>query len=175
MTESRTAEGTAYDDQNTGSETSFARAEEWLRECMLKHDHCNEVNTPKGWVPSRLIDVGIRYPFPDTIKLRETKSRQTPIRYAALSHCWGAMQPIQLLKGNLQALMDGIPTADLPKTFQDAVYVTQKFGIQYLWIDSLRGHNPLPWSHSTALRGSSWSTKNPASTPETMLLVEVTL
>jgi len=47
VTESRTAGGTAYDDQNTGSETSFARAEEWLRECMLKHDHCNEVNTPK--------------------------------------------------------------------------------------------------------------------------------
>ena len=33
--------------------------------------------------------------------------------------------------------MDGIFTASLPKTFQDAVYVTRKFGIQYLWIDSL--------------------------------------
>lgn len=32
---------------------------------------------------------------------------------------------------------DGIKDDALPKTFQDAITVTRKLGIQYLWIDSL--------------------------------------
>jgi hypothetical protein len=137
MTEGSTVTGASYYDHNTSSETSFAMAAEWLRECTLKHDRCNRVNTPKEWAPNRLIDVGSRSPFPDIIKLKQTKSWKTPIRYAALSHCWGAIQPLKLLQSNLHALMDGILLVNLPKTFQDAVYTTRKLGIQYLWIDSL--------------------------------------
>ncbi|SCO92101.1 uncharacterized protein FRV6_16229 [Fusarium oxysporum] len=132
-----TAEGAAYDDHGTGSETSFAKAKEWFHECVLKHDNCNGVNTPKNWIPSRLIDVGSRPPFPDTIKLRQTKGWQTSVQYAALSHCWGAVQPFKLLQRNVHVLMSGISTVDLPKTFRDAIYATRKFGLQYLWIDSL--------------------------------------
>ncbi|KAL3952359.1 hypothetical protein ACCO45_012302 [Purpureocillium lilacinum] len=132
-----TADGAANDYHGTGSESSFVRAQEWLRECLLKHDNCNGINTPKNWVPTRLIDVGLRSSFPDTIKLRQTKDWQTPMPYAALSHCWGAVQPFKLLQSNLHALMNGIATVDLPKTFQDAIYATRKLGIRYLWIDSL--------------------------------------
>lgn len=132
-----TANSASYHDHTTSPETSFVRAAEWLRECMLNHDSCNAVNTPKEWAPNRLIDVGSRSPFPDKIKLKQTKGWQTPIRYAALSHCWGAVQPRTLLQSNLHALMDGILLVDLPKSFQDAIYTTRKLGIQYLWIDSL--------------------------------------
>ena len=34
-------------------------------------------------------------------------------------------------------LYNGISVSMLPKTFQDAVYVTRILGIRYLWIDSL--------------------------------------
>lgn len=137
VTEGPTANSASYNDHNTSSETSFARAAEWLRECMLEHDSCSGVNTPKEWAPTRLIDVGSSSPFPDIVKLKQTKGWQTPIRYAALSHCWGAVQPLKLLQSNLHVLMDGICLANLPKSFQDAVYTTRKLGIQYLWIDSL--------------------------------------
>lgn len=129
--------GAAYDYHGTGSETSFAKAKEWFHECILEHDNCNGVNIPKNWIPSRLIDVGSRPPFPDTVKLRQTKDWQTSVQYAALSHCWGAVQPIKLLQKNVHTLMSGISTVDLPKTFRDAIYATRKFGLQYLWIDSL--------------------------------------
>ena len=33
--------------------------------------------------------------------------------------------------------MNGIPFSELPRTFQDAVHITRRLGIQYLWIDSL--------------------------------------
>lgn len=137
VTEAPTANSASYNDYNTSSESSFARAVGWLRECMLEHDSCNEVNVPKEWSPNRLIDVGPSPPFPDIIKLKQTKGWQAPIRYAALSHCWGATQPRKLLQSNLHEFMNGIFLADLPRSFQEAAYTTRKLGIQYLWIDSL--------------------------------------
>jgi hypothetical protein len=125
------------DDDHTSSKTSFTRAAEWLHECTGKHDNCNGMDTPKDWAPSRLLDVGSTATFADKIKLKQTKGWQTPIRYAALSHCWGAVKPFKLLQSNLPALMDGILLETLPNSFQDAVYATRKLGIQYLWIDSL--------------------------------------
>jgi hypothetical protein len=41
------------------------------------------------------------------------------------------------LKSTLPEYMKGITTSNLPRTFQDAVTVTKKLGISYLWIDSL--------------------------------------
>ncbi|KAI8632539.1 heterokaryon incompatibility protein-domain-containing protein [Xylariaceae sp. FL1651] len=137
VTDAPTTKDASRGDRNTGSETSFARAAKWLRQCTMKHDSCNGVNTPKEWAPTRLLDVGLRSPFPNIIKLHQTKSWQTPIQYAALSHCWGAIQPLKLLQGNLHTLMDGILLEDLPMSFQDAIHTTRKLGIQYLWIDSL--------------------------------------
>ncbi|WAO92641.1 HET domain-containing protein [Fusarium falciforme] len=127
----------SFDDHNTGSEPSFTRAAKWLRECMREHDNCNQVNIPRDWVPHRPLNTGLRSPFPDMIKLEETKGWQTPVRYAALSHCWGDIQPLKLLQNNLHTLVHGIPLGDLPKSFQDAVHTVRMLGIQYLWIDSL--------------------------------------
>jgi hypothetical protein len=33
--------------------------------------------------------------------------------------------------------MRGIPVQSMPQTFKDAVKITRKFGIRYLWIDAL--------------------------------------
>jgi hypothetical protein len=125
------------DDQNTGSEPSVLRAASWLRECMLEHDNCNQVNSPKDWVPHRLLDIGLTSPFSDVISLKDTGCWQTTVRYAALSHCWGGIQPMRLLISNLHTLVNGISLGDLPRSFQEAVSTVRKLGIQYLWIDSL--------------------------------------
>ena len=103
----QTAKATSYDAYNTSSETSFARVAEWLSECMVRYKNCNDANVPEVWAPNRLIDLGSKSPFSGTIKLKQTKHWQTPLRYVAFSHCWGAMQPLRLLQSNLQALMDG--------------------------------------------------------------------
>jgi hypothetical protein len=42
-----------------------------------------------------------------------------------------------LLKGNLSALSVTIPPQQLPRTFADAVEITRKLGVDYIWIDSL--------------------------------------
>ncbi|KAK8062786.1 heterokaryon incompatibility protein-domain-containing protein [Apiospora hydei] len=37
----------------------------------------------------------------------------------------------------LSSHLNGIAIADLPQSFQDAVDITRRLGIRYLWIDSL--------------------------------------
>lgn len=69
------------------------------------------------------------------------------VQYAALSHRWGQRdqkQPLEVTFAatrcdNLKKITDpkGVEDKDLPKTFQDAVTVTRKLGVRYLWIDSL--------------------------------------
>ena len=57
--------------------------------------------------------------------------------YAALSHCWGAFQPLKILTTNLAKMKQGIPWKSLPCVFQDAARVCRRLGLKYIWIDSL--------------------------------------
>ena len=60
--------------------------------------------------------------------------------YATLSHCWGSkVQPTMaaLTHGSLADFIAGVNTTSLPQTFQDAVWLTRRLGIRYLWVDSL--------------------------------------
>lgn len=73
--------------------------------------------------------------------LRDSNEIDT-CNYVALSHCWGTYgrkekQRICTHAGNLEKRKAGFRVQDLPKTFQDAIEVTQQLGKQYLWIDSV--------------------------------------
>ena len=59
------------------------------------------------------------------------------MKYVALSHCWGKTNTAILKKRTLRTMTNGIDWSKLPKTFQDAIYVTRRLGFRYLWIDSL--------------------------------------
>lgn len=58
-------------------------------------------------------------------------------QYIAPSHCWGgSISPI-LTTGTLKQFQEFLPFDDLPANFRDAIIITRKLGIRYLWIDSL--------------------------------------
>jgi hypothetical protein len=57
--------------------------------------------------------------------------------YLTLSHRWGQAEFIQLNASTIAALTAGIAISDLPRCFQDAIFLAHKLGIRYLWIDSL--------------------------------------
>jgi hypothetical protein len=58
--------------------------------------------------------------------------------YTTLSHCWGSLEFFKLKKSNIDSLLHhGFPHERLPKTFQDAIKVSQSLGFKYIWIDSL--------------------------------------
>lgn len=58
-------------------------------------------------------------------------------RYVTLSHCWGTSYRVTLTKNNLPKFEQSIQLKRLPRTFQDAIQLTRKLGVQYLWVDAL--------------------------------------
>ena len=76
-------------------------------------------------------------PFEDTPDIRLIDGAGNTGRYAALSHCWGNSQPIQLTSKSHDELQIRISFSQLPRTFQDAVTASRALGLRFLWIDSL--------------------------------------
>ncbi|XXH04541.1 hypothetical protein Hte_010958 [Hypoxylon texense] len=54
-----------------------------------------------------------------------------------LNHCWGGKEVPKTLKSTLGDYRKHIPASLLTKTFQDAIQITKKLMVRYLWIDSL--------------------------------------
>ncbi|PMD35076.1 HET-domain-containing protein, partial [Hyaloscypha variabilis F] len=58
--------------------------------------------------------------------------------YASLSHCWGTKEmSVVTTQNNIKDMLRSIPVSSLTKTFRDAITITRRLKLQYLWIDSL--------------------------------------
>jgi hypothetical protein len=117
-----------------GSNETFRLVLGWLIACLTCHSDCINAESSLPNLPSRIIDVGP----PDGLKdpvLRELPGVRG--RYVALSHRWGDISFAKLTKSNLNDRLSRIPFGSLTKVMQDAVIVTRRFGIRYLWIDAL--------------------------------------
>lgn len=126
------------------------RIRRWMRDYAEPFEHTSMQSSK---MPNRVLEIGLRG---ETVAL--DVSGNITGDYAALSHCWGLEQatklskrsilkrlapggsktPIRLLtQKSMRALQKGVKTRDLPKSFQDAVWLTYELGLRYLWIDSL--------------------------------------
>ena len=95
---------------------------------------------PENYHPTRLLEIPARLLYNSAeakVKLRISAQQHVIGHYTTLSHSWGGLVPVKLTHETLANLQSGIGLADLPRTFADAVKITYKFGIRYLWIDSL--------------------------------------
>ncbi|KAI9769854.1 MAG: hypothetical protein M1840_003848 [Geoglossum simile] len=128
-------------------ETSLPIIQHWLGDCTLNHPECSESGIPP--LPRRVIDVGPPDGSKDPHLLITNNDH---CRYATLSHCWGAGVPLVTKKNTLDDRKLGIPLGSLPRTFQDAVWITRKLGLQYLWIDALCiiQDDSTDWEHEAA-------------------------
>ena len=116
-----------------GSDLHFRLLRDWLHICNESHDDHASAKEEQV-LPTRVLDVG-NAENPNRLRLYEPKREQG--RYIALSHRWGESRPFSTEKETIEIRRNGIEFDQLPKTFQDAVAVTRKLGVQYLWIDSL--------------------------------------
>jgi hypothetical protein len=114
---------------NTDSNSSFNRALQWLDECTSTHDVCNASSGDQP-MPRRLIDI-------TTDKPKLIEDHGLVGRYVCLSHCWGGHQPLRTITATIQQHIIGIPWDAIPRTFQDAIQITKRLHINYIWIDSL--------------------------------------
>ncbi|KAF4630083.1 hypothetical protein G7Y89_g8055 [Cudoniella acicularis] len=123
---------TVFEIFTTRSSESLSLISKWTEECFSSHENCIQApHVP----PSRLIDVGTTET--DVVKLCFGLDSSNPLRYCALSHCWGLMQPLTTTTETLTKRSTGIRFTELPRTFQDAITIARKLSVQYLWIDSL--------------------------------------
>ncbi|KAJ1324724.1 HET domain-containing protein [Microdochium nivale] len=112
-------------------------AQESLRPRISFHD--NE------FLPTRLIDLGASDTHASRVNLQTTESLQStersPIKYAALSYCWGpqveAARQFQTTRATLPQRQSGITISETSPVIQDAIRVCRALGFRYLWIDAV--------------------------------------
>lgn len=84
--------------------------------------------------PTRLIDVGSPNESKDPRLSLDNDQVHT---WVALSYCWGGQSDFVLNDLTMDSMIDGVPLSNFPPTLQDAVSITRRLGIRYLWVDAL--------------------------------------
>ncbi|KXH43390.1 heterokaryon incompatibility protein [Colletotrichum salicis] len=128
-----------FSSNSTDSEEAWSKATSWMQACLTTHTACNVELKAEPWYPTRLLDLEAGCEGIDIVRLVIT-AEHPPLhnnRYATLSHCWGSAQFLQLKKATCEDFQRGIELFKLPKTFREAIQVTRRLGVRYLWIDSL--------------------------------------
>ncbi|KAJ6196888.1 heterokaryon incompatibility protein-domain-containing protein [Bipolaris maydis] len=105
-------------------------AKEWLRDCSLKHERCQ--NRASQHIPTRLVGTAM-----GRCRVYQRDELNAGVEYATLSHCWGRTRYLTLSKNNLQQLKTQIPSEDLSRTVQDAITIAHDLGFEYIWVDTL--------------------------------------
>ncbi|KAH9203719.1 heterokaryon incompatibility protein-domain-containing protein, partial [Leptodontidium sp. 2 PMI_412] len=117
------------------TEEAFASARNWIKECFQTHSNCPKATN--GVLPTRVLDLTMLSELLDMIQLKETTQGETG-QYVALSYCWGPDgQAKTLTHATIREFKNAIVVRELPQTLRDAILVTRKLGIRYLWIDAL--------------------------------------
>lgn len=92
----------------------------------------------KGYrfLPTRVIDVEPRDSSDWRLHVAAQDSHSNA-NYMTLSHRWEKDPFLTLTNASYSSLCAGLQLSSLPRTFQEAILVTRKFGVRFLWIDSL--------------------------------------
>lgn len=117
----------------------------WLEVCIDTHTSCKR--TEEHPLPTRLIDVGCN---PSHLVLTSHILITTRPTYG------GTRDFLKLEEKSLEQFLEAIPEDELSKTCRDAICITRKLGLQYLWVDSLYiiQRSGKDWAHESLLMGS---------------------
>jgi hypothetical protein len=118
-------------EHQVNSPIAFDQGKKWLKECS-SHKNCGIVRPTQ--LPSRVIEVS---PENDPGTPRILESIAIVDYYIALSYCWGLNQTGLTTESNLKARLQRLSMGTLSRTIQDAVLVTRKIGVKYLWVDAV--------------------------------------
>jgi len=106
---------------------------DWVDECNAKHS-CSNFTEAQSF-PTRLLKIVKTGTGKPQVSLVHSAGQKG--QYACLSHCWGGHLPIRTMRATLDTFTDGISWNDIPLTYRDAMQLTEKLGLEYIWIDSL--------------------------------------
>ena len=110
---------------------------------------CSHPVLAPGYIPSRLLFIGtddggenqLRLENREDVIAKANLAGTEPTGYAALSYCWGspddAEKQCKTEWRSLRAWRGGIPDRYLSPVVRDAVILTRRLNICYLWVDAL--------------------------------------
>ncbi|KAH7089741.1 heterokaryon incompatibility protein-domain-containing protein [Paraphoma chrysanthemicola] len=130
--------------------------QKWISNCRQNHSRCNLESKQTSWSPTRLLDLQYREEddpvqrlvalmqylmagnLPADCKLIETATTEVEGPYMTLSHRWDSTRkPCVTNAMNIGQRKAKISAHELPPIFEEAIHVTRRMGVRYLWIDSL--------------------------------------
>ncbi|KAK0502566.1 heterokaryon incompatibility protein-domain-containing protein [Armillaria luteobubalina] len=112
------------------SPESYNLIKKRIDECS-RHDRCPQPRHQGVHLPTRVIDCA------DEGQPRLFVGLGAEGNYVALSYVWGENQPNCTKSSNLDSYTEAIPLDNIPKTILDAITVTRKLGLRFLWVDAL--------------------------------------
>jgi hypothetical protein len=138
------------------SEHTLQIAASFVSRCATTHPECRRPPTEDpSQLPKRVIDV---YPYGSKSHVRLHDSAVRSGEYICLSHCWGNIDLVKTTLENKEEMKAGIALDALPKTYRDAIDITRKLSVRYIWIDSLcilQGPDPNPdWEQESVKMGA---------------------
>ncbi|KAI1641872.1 heterokaryon incompatibility protein-domain-containing protein [Daldinia loculata] len=116
-----------------GAVENLALARSWLEGCLDSHPKCR---TEQNSMLSRILRIDKVEGLDEfEISLEPTYDKVEP--YVTLSYCWGGDQACKTTKSRMRSGNLSIPYGKLAQSIQDAIKVTSRLGLQYLWVDAL--------------------------------------
>lgn len=144
-------------DSSPTSPQLISQLAKWLSVCENDHQHSGQHS--ESPLPSRLIDVG---PSDGSRNPRLVFTKGQFGKYATITYRWGTSTSITTNSATLSSHISGIDLEALPKTLRDAILVTRKLGLKYIWIDALViiQDSPEDWreqaAHMPAIYQNAW-------------------
>lgn len=125
---------------------SVTRLRTWAKYCDSNHGgHCHSLALPD------LVEIASTLIFVD-VELSCLVHARGSAQYLALSYVWGQISPTLELKVEIANRLFQVGSLThpefeklLPKTIRDAMCITKRVGVRYLWVDRLcivRYHRP---------------------------------
>ncbi|KAK8079477.1 hypothetical protein PG997_007295 [Apiospora hydei] len=117
--------------KSAASEDAYQFIYKHLQECETSpwaHENC----TTGAFMPTRLVEIS----GPETFRVVQLPSA-TATRYTALSYCWGSGSFFKATKSTIYDLGKENNFCELPAVLRDAITITHKLGVTYIWIDAL--------------------------------------
>ena len=129
-------------------ESTLSQARDWLTACVNRyptHARCSPEwqvgRRYSDFVPTRLVEVKRHIDGNLWTRIVQYDPQQQgnsgKIEWACLSYCWGGDQVTKTTRANLAARRTVLSFADLPQTLKDALHVTYRLNLQFIWIDAL--------------------------------------
>ncbi|KAF7374289.1 HET-domain-containing protein [Mycena sanguinolenta] len=119
------ARGVVWEMNNS---STFNLALQCIEDCS-GHERCPPPELSR--LPTRVIDC--TDPAHPRLVISDPSDK---VLYVTLSYVWGEEQPHSTTSENFEAYTIAIDLGLIPKTIRDAITVTHKLGLRYLWVDA---------------------------------------